>query len=91
MKSLRSPQHQLLTEQLVQLRKEAGITQTQLAKFLDVPQSFVAKVEGMERRLDVIEFVNWLRALGQDSQSERVLSILRGASPVKPVQRTARQ
>lgn len=83
MKSLRSPQHQILTEQLVELRKEVGMTQTQLANLLEVPQSYVAKVEGMERRLDVIEFVNWLKALGQDDKSESVLSALRSASPAK--------
>jgi len=40
------------------------MTQTQLAKRLGKPQSFVAKYEGGERRLDVIEFVDVVRALG---------------------------
>lgn len=34
------------------------MTQAQLAKALGKPQSFVAKVENGERRLDVIEFAN---------------------------------
>lgn len=37
------------------LRKEAGLTQVQVAAALDVPQSFVSKYELGERRLDVIE------------------------------------
>lgn len=82
MKSLRSPQHHRLTEQLVRLRKDAGYTQVQLAARLDVPQSYVAKVEGMERRLDVIEFVNWLAALGKDTEGESVLQALRELSPI---------
>lgn len=41
------------------------MTQVQLAAILGVPQSFVAKVEGMERRLDVVEFARWLSALGR--------------------------
>lgn len=34
-----------------------------MAELLDQPQSYVAKVEGRERRLDVIEFFDWLAAL----------------------------
>ena len=37
------------------------MTQQQVADALGKPQSFVAKVEGYERRLDVIEF--WRIAL----------------------------
>jgi len=33
------------------------MTQQQVADALGKPQSFVAKVEGYERRLDVIEFI----------------------------------
>jgi len=51
---------------LVEARKKAGITQTQLAANLGRPQSFVAKYEGRERRLDVAEYVGIARALGVD-------------------------
>jgi transcriptional regulator with XRE-family HTH domain len=37
-----------------------------LAKKLGRPQSFIAKYEGGERRIDVIEFVAIARALGAD-------------------------
>ena len=47
-------------------RLTAGLTQQQVADRLGRPQSFVAKVEGCERRLDVVEFVNLCRALGVD-------------------------
>jgi transcriptional regulator with XRE-family HTH domain len=53
-------------ERLIAGRKAAGLTQQQLAERLDRPQSFVAKVEGMERRLDVIEFVEMTIAMGAD-------------------------
>lgn len=45
-------------------RLEAGKTQQQVALALDRPQSFVAKVEGRERRLDVIEFLEIARCIG---------------------------
>ncbi|TIP99912.1 MAG: helix-turn-helix transcriptional regulator [Mesorhizobium sp.] len=56
-KSLRSPRHQRFLAQLISLRKAKGLTQTQAEK-LGRPQSFVAKYEGGERRLDVIEFLD---------------------------------
>lgn len=60
MKTLRSPQHKALIDELKRVRHQAGLTQAALAEKLGVAQSFVAKVEGGERRLDVIEFINWL-------------------------------
>ena len=44
----------------------AGLTQQELADRLGRPQSFVAKYEGGERRLDVIEFVEVSQAIGAD-------------------------
>ncbi len=45
---------------------DAGVRQQALAKKLGRPQSFVAKYEGGERRIDVVEFVTIARALGRD-------------------------
>lgn len=36
-------------------RKEAGLTQAEVARRLGKPQSFVSKVESGERRVDVVE------------------------------------
>jgi hypothetical protein len=47
-------------------RKATGLTQHALALRLKKPQSFVAKYEGGERRLDVVEFITIARALGAD-------------------------
>lgn len=67
MKSLRSSDHQRLTTSLVAAREKAGLTQQQLADRLGKPQSFVAKYEGGERRLDVIEFIAIAHALEFDA------------------------
>ena len=48
------------------LRKAAGLTQVELALRIGKPQSFVAKYEGGERRLDVIEFLSIVEALDED-------------------------
>jgi transcriptional regulator with XRE-family HTH domain len=65
-KSIHSPQHVKLRELLVAARKKAGLTQQDVADQLGRPQSFVAKYEGGERRLDVIEFLQVAAVLGAD-------------------------
>src|SRR3954452_2700766 len=52
---------------MIGARKAAGLTRQALAVRLKKPQSFVAKYEGGERRLDVVEFVAISRLIGADS------------------------
>ena len=47
-------------------RKKAGVTQVELALRLGITQSVVSKIERGERRLDVVEFIFVVRALGAD-------------------------
>lgn len=63
-KSLRGPRQQLLQSLLIEARKAKGVTQADLAVALGKPQSFVAKYENGERRIDVVEFVDIAAALG---------------------------
>lgn len=65
-KSLKSAEYARLIGLLVATRHKAGIRQHALAKKLRKPQSFVAKYEGGERRLDVVEFIVIAEALGAD-------------------------
>jgi transcriptional regulator with XRE-family HTH domain len=65
-KSLKSPEYERLIALLVAVRKKADIRQQGLAKKLGKPQSFVAKYEGGERRIDLIEFIAIVRAVGGD-------------------------
>lgn len=65
-KSIHSPQHQKLRELLIAARKKAGLTQAEVAERLGRPQSFVAKYEGGERRLDVVELIQVAQALNAD-------------------------
>ncbi|UFK55235.1 helix-turn-helix domain-containing protein [Enterobacter sp. AN-K1] len=61
MASVYSDEYQRVINALKKSRKEKGITQAQLAEALGKPQSFIAKVENGERRLDVVEFVHLAR------------------------------
>ena len=65
-KSLKSPEYDRLVEILVAVRRAGGVRQQALAKKLGQPQSFIAKYEGGERRLDVVEFIAIALALGAD-------------------------
>ena len=68
MASVYSEEYQLVINALKKARKEKGITQAQLAEALGKPQSFIAKVESGERRLDVVEFVHLARLVDADVQ-----------------------
>ncbi|WP_340317914.1 helix-turn-helix domain-containing protein [Rhizorhabdus argentea] len=63
-KSQHTAEHTVLMNVLVRAREKCGFTQTQLAKALGKHQSFIAKIEVGERRLDVLEFCAISRALG---------------------------
>jgi transcriptional regulator with XRE-family HTH domain len=65
-KSVHSPDQAAFCALMVGARRAAGFTQQALALKLRKPQSFVAKYEGGERRLDVVEFIAIARALGAD-------------------------
>jgi transcriptional regulator with XRE-family HTH domain len=56
-KSIFSQAYDVFCRILRETRQSKGITQVQLAKALGRPQSFVAKIEGGERRVDVVEFI----------------------------------
>jgi transcriptional regulator with XRE-family HTH domain len=66
MKSVFSHEYQTFRRCMIAARKEAQLTQESLAKSLKKPQSFVAKYENGERRLDVIEFLLVARVIGVD-------------------------
>jgi transcriptional regulator with XRE-family HTH domain len=69
MNTLHDNRYIKLILKLQEVRKLKGITQKLLASKLGLPQSYVAKVEGFERRLDLIELLDWLSALGSDLQT----------------------
>ena len=56
-KTLGSARHIALTRLIIESREAAGLTQAQLAKSLGEYQSFVARLESGQRRIDVVEFL----------------------------------
>lgn len=48
-------EYKQLLKRLRNARKEAHLTQVEVAKLLNKPQSFVSKIESGERRVDPVE------------------------------------
>jgi transcriptional regulator with XRE-family HTH domain len=65
-KSLFSPSYTRFLDLLKQARLEAGLTQSEAARRLGKPQSFISKCESGERRIDVVEFLEFCRIFGAD-------------------------
>jgi len=64
-KSIHTPEYAFVLKKLVKMRKEANLTNRQLAKKLNRENSFVWRIEHGERRLDIVEFFWVCEALGQ--------------------------
>ncbi len=65
-KTIRSKGQEALCQALVDARTKAGLSQKELAVKLRHHQSFVARVESGERRIDVVELIQLSRAIGFD-------------------------
>ena len=63
MRSIHDPRYQDLIKKLIELREYKNVTQVELARRLEKPQSYVSKVEILERRIDIIELIDWLKVL----------------------------
>ena len=62
-KSLGSARHLALIDFLIRKREAAGLTQIELAEKLGEYQSFVARLESGQRRVDVTEFLELAEVL----------------------------
>ena len=65
-KPIHTERHRKFRALLVEARKAAGLTQTQVAERLGKPPSYIAKIEIGERRVDVLEFLDLAAAVGFD-------------------------
>ena len=65
-KTLGSKRHKALIDLLIERREATGMTQAELAARLGEYQSFVARLESGQRRIDVVEFLDLAETLGFD-------------------------
>jgi predicted transcriptional regulator len=62
--ALHTDEHRKFVEALADARRDAGISQHELARLLGRDQTYVSKYEKGRQRLDVIEFLRIVTALG---------------------------
>ncbi len=63
MKSIHDPRYVKLIHHLRDVRKAKKISQSDIAKLLNVERTQITKTETFVRRLDFIELCDWLEAL----------------------------
>jgi transcriptional regulator with XRE-family HTH domain len=66
---LRSPGHQVLRQMLSDRRKKAGLSQTELARRMGVSQSTVSAIERGDKRVTVLQYLDWAQACGFNGPS----------------------
>jgi HTH-type transcriptional regulator/antitoxin HipB len=66
-KSKLAAELRILGDVLTRVRERAGVKQSDLAARLGMPASYLSKIEGGTRRLDVIELVQIAEAMGVDA------------------------
>tara|TARA_R110000787_G_scaffold13410_4_gene42124 strand:- start:8441 stop:8701 length:261 start_codon:yes stop_codon:yes gene_type:complete len=74
-----SPDYRAIIDALKDARTKAEISQRELARRLGKPPSFVNKIEQLERRMDVLEFIAIAEAMNM--QAVELLKEMRNALP----------
>ena len=78
-KSIYSKQHTALRDLWIDRRKELNLSQAELAKKLNVLQSLIGKIETGDRRLDIIEMIDYAKALEVDPHT--VINLILNQKP----------
>lgn len=52
-----------MIDSLIEIRKQRGISQRELANKLNKAHSYIGRIETFERRVDVVDLINIARAL----------------------------
>ncbi|MES3091905.1 helix-turn-helix transcriptional regulator [Sphingomonas aerolata] len=72
-----SPDYKAVIAAIANVRTSLGVSQRELARRLSKPPSFVNKIEQLERRLDVLEFIAIAEAL--ETTAPSLMASLRAA------------
>ncbi|WP_457587227.1 helix-turn-helix domain-containing protein [Ensifer canadensis] len=67
LKTLGTKRQETLVTLIRKKRELAGLTQTDVAKALGEHQSFIARIESGQRRIDVIEYLTLSEVIGFDA------------------------
>jgi transcriptional regulator with XRE-family HTH domain len=67
--TIHDPRYLRLIETLIDQRGKANVSQAALAMALGLTQPDISKVERLVRRIDVLEFFDWIEAIAALSNS----------------------
>lgn len=79
-RAIYSLEYSRLREILLNARESKNITQAELARLLNKPQSYISKYENGDKMLNVIEFISVCNAL--EIEAEKVIYELRSLKNV---------
>ena len=65
-KTIYSKEHKYIIEQLKRARKEAGLSQEQVANYLRRTQSYVSKIESGQRKIDIVQLKRFAKIYKKD-------------------------
>ena len=88
-KTIYSEAYRQLVQDLRALREQAGLSQTALSELLGWSQQRLSAVEAGARRLDVLEFLQLVRALGLTPEAG--IGLVTRAEAKSPLQRPAKR
>lgn len=84
--SMFGPAADALAAAVVAMRKRTGMTQRDLAAALGREQNYIARIEQGQRRVDLVEWVQIFRALGEDPEAG-IAALVKRISPLVPQRR----
>jgi len=75
--SIHHPRYRRLVQVLAAHRISSGLSQEKLASLLGLSQPDISKIEACERRIDLLETLDWLNACLPNELSATVQNLLR--------------
>jgi transcriptional regulator with XRE-family HTH domain len=84
MKTIHDPRYQSAIKWLSAARKQQGLTVRQFAELMGHSHSWVVKVEKCDISLDVLEFINYCKALKLDPVEGYRLMLPAQSTPANP-------
>lgn len=74
MKTIYQDDYRKIIFALINIRKNNNLTQLDIAQYLNKPQSYIAKIENFERKLDILEFVQLCKIL--DVSASEIIKLI---------------
>jgi transcriptional regulator with XRE-family HTH domain len=61
-RTIHDPRYKRIVSRLIKARVDAGLTQEELGQATGLSQSDISKIEKCQRRVDLLEVIDWIKA-----------------------------